>query len=335
MSVRRQESGFRVTRLLDRDEREDGEAAAEAGDEERRAGTSTAVQPLPSPGEEPQVFIVELAEAMAAMQKRREGRERPIVGREAILRAAQGLWPKAATYDEVEAELRTRRVFTSVELSPENRNTSISGQRRRRPTSRKLEKERRQRQMRLAYMAVFGIVVMLLAGYTFLQPRSGGDPLPATQERPAGPFKPDMDASVRAGAGTMALDEAPEGVRVRIEADQLFRVIPIEDAAGARVKSLPGVNAGEWTIFKRDGAVFLRGWLEEPTTKRVLIGNGARIATSDRGPDGKLIGPKPTPITVRADAIRATVGHNDISPGGVLSWLTIKSVSDDGILWDK
>jgi hypothetical protein len=332
VSVRRQESRFRVTRLLDRDEREDEEAAAEA-DEERQAGT--AVQALPSPGEEPFVSIVELAEAMAAMQKRREGRERPIVGREAILRAAQGLWPKVVTYDEVEAELRTRRVFTSVELSPENRNASISGQRRRRPTSRKLEKERKQRQMRLAYMAVFGIVVVLLAGYTFWQRPSGGDPLPTQQKKPTGPFKPDMGASVRDPSGRKTLAEVAEGIPVRIGATDLFRVMPIEDAAGMPVEGMPGVTAGEWIIFKRNGGVYLRGWLEEPTSKGALVTNGARIASSDRGPDGRLIGTKPTLINLRADAVRATVGHNDISPGGVLNWLTIKRVSEEGILSDK
>lgn len=320
-----------MTRLLDRDEREDEEE-----EEERQAG---AVRPLPSPNEEPRVSIVELAEAMAAMQVRREGRERPIVGREAILRAAQSLGAKVSTYDQIDAELRTRRVFSSVELSPENRNTSSSG-RRRRKSSRKMEQERRQKQMRLAYMAVFALVTVLLAGYSFWQRTPEGTPIPAQQQREnSAPFKPDMRTEVRDVTGETpsrkTLAEVKDGVRVHVAATELSRIIPVEDAGGTPVKTMPGVSSGQWTVFKRGGSVYLRGWLEEPTSTEVLVANGARIASSDRGSDGKLIGTKPTPITLRADALRATVGSDDIAPGGNLDRLTIKSVSEEGILWDK
>lgn len=264
---------------------------------------------------EPRVTPPELAEAVVAIQRRRDGESTPIIGRVAIREAAQSMGCHVST-EEILAEVRARRVSVSVAQSPENR------KRRRRSRSgstgssaRQQEREKREKRMRLAYGGVFGLALMCLTAYMVWQqtPASNVPAIPAG-DNPRQAFRMDPNVPVLDTDGgkpvVRTLEEARSERAVKVSADQLHRIVRLKNDTGFRSKD------NYWTVIKHGELVYLRGWLEKPVSDKVLTGGNITLVNKETDANGEPVGDAPTPVNLRADSLEAAYMDSDLTTGG-------------------
>ena len=257
----------------------------------------------------------ELAQALAAIEARREQSAREAAGTIPIGEAVQQLGFDA-TPEEVWTEVQAQRV------------------KRVRPTPRASRNG-------TAWLVgtTFAVLVLGGLGHEWLCPDSS-PPQPPSQLVAPPPVKQpgvmNQNISVMehtpGGPLVELLSEVPEGHPVLCSYDDASKITPgyLARSDGSPSPQPGYSNSVRWTLIKHDGKVYLRGW------SRNRVSNGAlNVVEMTLYSKRSIAGVSAVPVTLRLGSFDSDISQGSYGAGDDAEAIRVTDIYPDGHLWEK
>ncbi len=250
------------------------------------------------------VTPAELSEALAAIESRKQAEASRLAGTIPIEQAVSELHLDSSP-EEIWAEVQTQRekMRTEERRTEERRTEEVRAaeaarqQQFRQPQAASWvaapSRQKRRRGFRI-FLPLVGIWTLFHFG---ILPNILTHPTPTVR--------------VVHTAQVTTLAQIPDGTEVYADSAALVQLSEGKPLATVSVDKTQGDNT--WTVFKRSGHVYLRGYILQTDSLQSLAGKPANVYNSDNS--GELEGEKTSAITLRADSVplQKSGGDDDYS----------------------
>lgn len=263
--------------------------------------------PLPSMAQaaaQERVSAFELASALAAIETRRT--------------AAAHFEAGTITVGEAIDQL-------NLDLAPSEVLTEIRAQREQKADEAEARRKRRNRRwvaalVPITLMSGFFPLTALILGRGTIQPPIAETAVRREETRV---FRPQVlrvrDKNTKTGMVTIrTLSEVENNRSVTVASSDLMAQFVLDPKDDFVVSTQSVSQSADWTIIKHNGVAYLRGYVGAPMSSAALSSGEVIVCNRPRTPAGFLIGPNPTPITLRLDGLRGTTdsAYQVSGPGG-------------------
>ena len=296
-------------------------------------GTSSSpLSPMAQAAAQERVSTSELAAALAAIETRRTTATQVEAGTITVGEAIEQL---------------------GLEIAPSEVLTEIRAQREQKADEKEARRKKRKRRWVTALfpLTLVGGLVPITA--VFLGRGGAIQPAPADTtiaREETHVFNPQTlrvwDKNARTGGVVIkTLAEVPDNHPVTVDALDLLAQFPLEPKQDFVVSTDSVSQTASWTIIKHKGVSYLRGYVGAPMSASALASGEVVVCNRPHPPVGLPIGPNPSPITFRLDALRGTTDSMyQVSGGGSPTFsvssdnwqrILLPNLKGDAFLWER